>query len=155
MSEARVIQTAEPPPPLYNGSQATSSSRVNCIYDDLITDGNSLPVITTTANSSYGPRNPTGTRIGPSSSSLSSVYIYPATAFKTHQVILSRAVYVLLSMHMLRADVLVETSPPGPRDERIGVFISHIEMKSLKCRVLIITEKPIVLPAHTAYSFER
>jgi len=33
------------------GSQ-TSSSRVNCIYDDLITDGNSLPVITT-ANS-YG-----------------------------------------------------------------------------------------------------
>ena len=28
------------------GSQ-TSSSRVNCIYDDLITDGNSLPVITT------------------------------------------------------------------------------------------------------------
>lgn len=65
------------------GSQTTSSSRVNCIYDDLITDGNSLPVITA-ANSSYGPRNPTGTRIG-----APSVYIYPATTFTTHQMILS------------------------------------------------------------------
>lgn len=64
------------------GSQTTSSSRVNCIYDDLITDGNSLPVITT-ANSSYGPRNPTGTRIG-----ASSVCIYPATTFIAHQMIL-------------------------------------------------------------------